>query len=211
MSDSIANANKNAQNALANQARANEAVRLALIALSLAVSSEQAAQEAAPVAQEEAKEAAQEAAQEAATAAPAAPAPTAPTAQAAPAPTAPAPASPAAPAPTAPAPAAPAKEKFGKIPYFDVEHPPYNDYNGLISLESRPYCGKIDYYCGICGSDAYECKCPDDYDPSGCTLCNTVMVSRNGDDGQEEFDEHVEIKNCPVRYPQRRLSRNSYY
>ena len=165
MSDSIANANKNAQNALANQARANEAVRLALIALSLAVSSEQAAQEAAT----------------------------------------------AAPAPTAPAPAAPAKEKFGKIPYFDVEHPPYNDYNGLISLESRPYCGKIDYYCGICGSDDYECKCPDDYDPSGCTLCNTVMVSRNGDDGQEEFDEHVEIKNCPVRYPQRRLSRNSYY
>ena len=46
MSDSIANATKNVQNALANQARANEAVRLALIALTLAVSSEQAAQEA---------------------------------------------------------------------------------------------------------------------------------------------------------------------
>ena len=196
MTDRIANANKNAQNALANQARANEAVRLALIALTLAVSSEQAAQEAATAAP---APTAQEAAQEAATAAPA---PTAP------APAAPAPA---APAPTAPAPAAPAKEKFGEIPYFDVEHPPYNDYNGLISLESRPYCGKIDYYCGICGSNDYECKCPDDYDPSGCTLCNTVMVSRNGDDGQEEFDEHVEIKNCPVRYPQRRLSRNSYY
>ena len=210
MSDSIANANKNAQNALANQARANEAVRLALIALSLAVSSEQAAQEAATAAP---APTAQEAAQEAATAAPAPTAPAPAAATAAPAPTAPAPTAPApaAPAPTAPAPAAPAKEKFGEIPYFDVEHPPYNDYNGLISLESRPYCGKIDYYCGICGSNDYECKCPDDYDPSGCTLCNTVMVSRNGDDGQEEFDEHVEIKNCPVRYPQRRLSRNSYY
>ena len=186
MSDSIANATKNVQNALANQARANEAVRLALIALSLAVSSEQAAQEAA----QEAAPAAQEAAQEA----PAAPAPAAP-----------------APAQAAPAPAAPAKEKFGKIRYFDVEHPPYNDYNGLISLESRPYCGKIDYYCGICGSDADECKCPYDYNPSGCTLCNTVMVSRNGDDGQEEFAEHVETKNCPVRYPRLLLSRNSYY
>ena len=206
MSDSIANATKNVQNALANQARANEAVRLALIALTLAVSSEQAAQEAgqeaapstqdaAPVAQEaapstqEAAPATQEAAQEAAPAHEAAPAQEE--------------------AQEYYESESESEEEFGEIPYFDAK--PAYSINGLISLEERPYYRKLDYYCGICGSSADECQCPDDYNPSGCTLCYTVMVSRNGDDGQEEFAEHVETKSCPGRYPQLLRSSNSYY